>query len=188
MWRCSVTVLLALVTTALNAGDEFWQGTEPPGRSSRTTVAERLATEARKMAASVPTLSPSQQEWVRVEITDAIDSAGNRYTPKALNAMDSKEYDIFVAKPRMESLATILERIASGRLSQRDEVVLWAEATVYLSDSKLWQAVDSLVSRGVVDAALLGEHRRLFFHNQAIKAHYITARILVPYLKGRLPR
>ncbi len=184
MTRMAALLLLILSSAQVTADDNFWTGTKPPTRSTRRAIAKQFGADVQRLASTIPNLSPSQQDWVENEITEEIAKAGNRYTAKAITAMDSKEWNIFVARPRLERLLKLLLELTSDSLSARDEAVHWAEVSVYFTDAELWSAVDSLASRGVVDAALLGEHREYFFHNQTNKAQRIITHILLPHLKG----
>jgi hypothetical protein len=42
-----------------------------------------------KLEAQIPTLSPSEEKWLKVEFDDTIGAAGGKYTGRSLAAMDS---------------------------------------------------------------------------------------------------
>ncbi len=99
----------------------------------------------------IPTLSPSQEKWLRTEYHEEIAAAGNRFTPRALAAMDSIEFQIHIAKPRNGELIGALTQIANGTARDRShEVALWASVSDWLIDYQYWQAVNALVIRGTV--------------------------------------
>jgi hypothetical protein len=80
--------------------------------------------------------------------------------------MDTKEYDIYIAKERLQDMTAALSELTHAKLTQREEVIRWTRVAIYFTDKELWQAVDSLVTRGVIPEKHVGSDRRMLFEKR----------------------
>jgi hypothetical protein len=71
----------------------------------------------------IPTLSQLQERWLRTAHDDQIAAAGNRYTGRAIEATNSVEYQISVAKPRTVEPIDAFTRIATGNVPDTKEEI-----------------------------------------------------------------
>jgi len=158
-----------------------------PTVENRRAMAQDLAKSFGELNQQVPQLSPSQRAWLKAEYDDEIAGAGNRYTKRAIAAMDSLEYQLYVVKHRTaEILETLSQIIEASRNSKPVEVALWALLVNQLIDYKYWQAVTSLVERKTIQAKI-GNVQSYYFENNTLQAQNLLSRIVIPHLQGRLP-
>lgn len=154
---------------------------------NRRAMAQDFAKSFGELDRQVPQLSPSQRAWLKVEYDDEIASAGNRYTKRAITAMDSLEYQLHVVKPRTAEILEILSRITeASRKSKSVEVALWALLIHHLMDYQYWQAVASLVERKAIQEKI-GNVQSYYFQSYTLQAQNLLSRIVIPHLQERLP-
>jgi hypothetical protein len=67
--------------------------------------------------AQIPSLSPSQQGWLKTEYEDELRRGG--MTARALSARKSLEYQIYVAKPRVQQITRLFLSLATMMRSHR---------------------------------------------------------------------
>jgi hypothetical protein len=165
------------------AQSSFWQG-PLPDRSTRASKAAEWFAGFSALEKEVPTLSPSEKDWLSREYDAQI--AGGTYTTRALAAAGSREYNIRLVRERLDEVLPILKRLASrDPMGLGVEVGLWAELTGQFVDSSFWQAVEDLVSRKITSPKINGIEQ-LYFENHAGWARGVLSRIVVPHLSGRL--
>lgn len=158
-----------------------------PNSEVRRSLAKQWASWFAALDRQIPTLSPSQEKWLKTEYHDEIAAAGNRYTPRAIAATDSLEYQIYLVKPRNGELLSVLTQIANGTARDKNhEIALWASISAWLIDYQYWQAIITLVKRGTVQKKI-GQVDSLWFENYALQAKAVLSKIVVPHLEGRLP-
>jgi hypothetical protein len=158
-----------------------------PSTQARRSLAKQWASWFVALDRQIPTLSPSQEKWLKTEYHDEIAAAGNRFTARALAATDSIEFQIHIVKPRNGELVSTLTQIASGAARDKNqEVALWASVSDWLIDYQYWQAVNTLVKRGTVQKKI-GHVDSLYFENYTLQARAVLSKIVVPHLEGRLP-
>ena len=182
-----VTLALLFSTLSVLAQDGLALDAPPPSGDVRRTIAKQLASEFMTLDRQIPTLSPSQARWLQTEYKDEIAYAGNRYTPRAIAAMDSLEYQIFIVKPRNAAILETFTRIATGNVQDKNhEIALWSSAASWFVDFQYWQAVKRLVERGAVQKKI-GHVDDFYFENYTTQAQAVLLKIVIPYLEGRLP-
>lgn len=158
-----------------------------PNAGVRRGLAKEWAAAFAQVDRQLPDLSPSQEAWLRNEYHQQIDSAGGRYTPRALAATSSPEYQIYIAKPRTGEILTALTRIASGAARDKNhEVALWASIANGFIDYGYWQAITSLIDRKTIERRI-GHVDSHYYENYALQAQGILSKIVIPHLEGRLP-
>lgn len=134
----------------------------------------------------MPTLSPAEERWLKTEIDDEIANARNRYTKRVLAAMDSREYQVRVAKSRLREMVAVLNALTAQKAPiPREEVRLWTELASQFMDKEFWQAVDGLVRLKIVDAKINGVDS-LYFENHVLWAKGLLDGFVRPYLQGTL--
>jgi hypothetical protein len=158
-----------------------------PSVDVRRTVAKQWVSTFTTLDRQIQTLSPSQERWLQTEYHDQIATAGNRYTPRALAATNSLEYQIFIVKPRNAEIIDVFTRIATGNVRDKNqEIALWSFAASWFIDAKYWQSLKNLVDRGTVQKKI-GDMDGLYFENSTLRAKAFLLRIVIPHLEGRLP-
>jgi hypothetical protein len=118
----TIMIMLASNLYAATATElwTFWKT-----RQLRQQEAQKWRDGFIKLDAQIPTLSPAEQHWLKTEIDDEITRSGNRYTKRALDAMNSREYDLRIAKPQTDELVRILSELSRPTLSEgKLEVIL----------------------------------------------------------------
>lgn len=147
----SLIVLGAFAQSVLGPADP------PPAAETRRSLATEWASSFAALDRQIPSLSPSQEQWLQTEYHDQIAVAGNRYTRRSMEASKSIEYQISVIKPRNAEIINTLNVIATGGIRDKnDEVALWA-----------------VVSARFIDFTLCAEG--------------ILQKIIIPHLLGHLP-
>ncbi|GAB1231930.1 hypothetical protein UT4_03960 [Ferrigenium sp. UT4] len=182
-------VALALLFSSLYAlaQDDLALDAPPPSGDVRRTIAKQLASEFAALDRQIPTLSPSQERWLLTEYQGEITAAGNRYTPRALAATDSLEYQIYIVKPRNAAIVETFTRIATGNVRNKNhEIALWSSAASWFVDYQYWQAVKRLVEQGTVQKKI-GHVDDFYFENYTLQAQALLLKIVIPHLEGRLP-
>ena len=160
----------------------------PPSAGERREIASDWRDVFAHLRDQIPELSPSQVEWLKSEIDDQIAAAGNRYTSRALAAMDSLEYQIRASRLSVLKLISHLEVLATDPPPAHDgEVQYWLIVAHTMMDASMWQAIDNLVERGIVEYRI-GHVDGTYYQNYVVQAQNILAKILLPFLQGRLPR
>ena len=155
-------------------------------RSYRQRSALKWRDGFRALDRQTPTLSPAEERWLKIEIDDEIATNGNRYTKRALAAMDSREYDVRVAKAGLREITTLLDILGAERAPiLREEVRRWTELAARFLDKDFWQAIDGLVRRKLVDARINGVDS-LYFENHVLWAKGLIEGIVQPFVQGTL--
>lgn len=183
-WGLGLSAALLSITAFAQA--ELAADKPPPNSEVRRALATRYAATFTQLDRQIPQLSPTQETWLKGEYHDQIAVAGNRYTQRALAAMSSPEYQIYVAKPKTGEIASVMSKIASGTQSRTAEIALWATAANMLIDYQYWQAVGSLVDHKTIQPKI-GHVDSYYHQNYALQAQGILSKIVVPYIEGRLP-
>jgi hypothetical protein len=137
-----------------------------------------------KIDREVPTLSPSEQAWLKSEIDDELARNGNRYTKRAIAAMNSREYDIRVVRAALPDLTVALSQLTRAAITQQAEVVRWAQVAARTLDPLFWQAIDNLVRRKVVSPEINGVSEG-YLENHAGWSSALLSQFVIPFLSRR---
>jgi hypothetical protein len=137
-----------------------------------------------KLDVQLPTLSPTEEQWLKTEIDATIATAGGIYTPRALDAMDSREYQIRVAKPHILRILQVLQQLAVTAANERQRAALWTQFAVLIMDKQFWQAIDNLARRKIVQKTVNG-YDSFYYENHVSRAQEILTGIVLPYLNSR---
>lgn len=177
---------VALFSFNVFAQAELAPGKPLPNSELRRALAKNYAATFAQLDRQIPQLSPAQETWLKGEYHEEIATNGNRYTQRALAAMNSPEYQIFVAKPMTKEIAAVMSKIGSGIQNRAAEIALWTTAANMLIDIRYWQAVENLVDRKMIQPKI-GHVASYYQQNYVTQAQEILSKIVVPYLEGRLP-
>jgi len=156
-------------------GQDWWATPQ-----TRQAYALKLQRNFQALYDQIPTLSPSEERWLKTEYDDTIAANGGRYTARAVSAMDTRAWSIRVAKPH--ALEIKLELAMLGMPSSRaQEARHWTRIAALLMDNEFWQDIDDLQKRGVIDKQnlqFLGE-----FHGATatLWAQQILNEVVLPY-------
>jgi len=138
----------------------------------------------KRLDQEIPTLSPREREWLEREYDNQV--ASGRFTPRALAAMDSPEYQKRIARERLDRILFALGVLVNaGNLPAETEVKAWVELASGMMDPELWQAVTALVERKAVSSEINGV-KQFYLENHVGWAQGVLNRVVVPYFAGRL--
>lgn len=166
-------------------------------RESRRTQAKEWLAEVDKIERQIPTLSPAEKEWLRVEVDEEIAPAGGKSTLRANRAMLSREGLSRSAKPVAQAMVSILEALSSPLpLSESNETMLWARLAYIGLDNNFWGKIAGLGQLGVLehipkpdDAVFRGsrDYQDALLSRWAFRADEIIGRFVLPYV-DKLPK
>jgi hypothetical protein len=151
--------------------------------TGRQNQAKQWRDEFANLNEQIPTLSPAEQRWLNTEITDTIKAAGGRYTARSLAAMDSREYQVSVAKPHVDEIINACDQILLlVRLGhERLETAQWTRLAALFMDKSFWQAVDYLKERKIIKRKINGVDQ-LYYENHVLWAQQILNGLVFRYL------
>jgi hypothetical protein len=176
----SLAFMLLIAAPSVGQMNEWYK--TPPARQAHALQLQR---DFEALNAQIPTLSPSEEQWLKREIDDTIAGNGGRYTKRALDAMQSRAWSIRVAKPHAQLIIADLGSLATQRDRMR-ETRQWARIAALLMDHDFWQAVEDLQQRGVIDKQylrFLGDFPGL---TAGVWAQQILNEVVVPYFDAPL--
>ena len=118
-------------------------------RESRRAQAAEWLGEVSKIDRQIPTLSPVEEAWLKVEYDEEVAREG--LTPRAMRALNSRDGLARFTKPATKSLVSVLEQLAANaKLNQQAEVALWGRLAYLALDQNLWANIASLGDLGVL--------------------------------------
>ena len=167
-------------------------------KSDRVQLAEDLLLTFEPIEAAVPTLSPSQKEWLAEE-RKQIDFTDSSQDARARNFHQSREFTIEYTKTRLSSLVSSLqflagEKVANGEIDANMQVFFWSEVAYLLIDQQFYDFLIRLGKLGFFDD-LAGYKLGLRPFADAdlssgiyrMKAENILGSIVMPYLLDQFP-
>lgn len=157
-------------------------------RESRRDQAARWLDEIEAMDRQIPTLSPAEAAWVKVEYDDQLKGNDGRFTARSIRAMDSREFVSREGKQFTTSLLRVLRPLASSRaLAEREEMRLWADLAFYALDSNSWGRISRLGELGILARDPKQQtdrgHQAELMAYWAHRVQAIAGQILEPYLR-----
>lgn len=171
-----------VITSSVN-----WAAT----RSSRRAQATEWLAEMSAMAKQIPTLSPAEAAWIKVEYDDQLAGNHDFFTPRAVRARHSKEGSARFAKPVADEIVSVLSQLASGAaLQQQKEVALWSSLAYLALDVNFWGDVARLGELGVIardkesklDSPGFSTYQEALHSMWASRSQSILGAIVVPFL------
>jgi len=150
---------------------------EALSKIERVQLAENLLFIFEPIEAAVPSLSPSQKEWLAEERKAGIDVAESSQRARALNFYQSQEFTIEYTKTRLSSLVAYLRlligpRVAKGVIGTRERVFLWSDVAYILIEQDFDDYLTRLRKQGFFDD--LGSY--------GVYGRHILGSIVMPYL------
>ena len=160
----------------------FWQG-PPPNRAVRLAQAQDWQRGFSVLDGEVPTLSPAESAWLRREYDEQIAGSDGKFTPRALAAMESREFHVRRAREHLDVLLPVVARLSSSKsLDERAEITDWARIAALIADGPFWSSVEDLKKRGLVNSEVNGV--KDFLHQtHSMWASVVITRVVVPYLE-----
>jgi len=166
---------------SVHAFGQSWQGWwQTP--QTRQAHALKLQRDFEALYDQIPSLSPSEERWLKTEYDDTIASNGGHLTDRAVSAMNTRAWSIRVARPHALEIKNELA-VLSMPNNRPQETLYWTRIAVLLMDNEFWQAIDDLQQRGVIDkryVQFLGD-----FHGPTatLWAQQILKEVVLPYLE-----
>ena len=166
---------------------------EALSKIERVQLAENLLRTFEPIEAAVPTLSPSQKEWL-VEESNAIDSADSSQDARLRNFHQSREFTIEYTKTRLSSLVSSLQFLAGPKveIGARHQVFFWSQVAYLLIDQQFYDFLIRLGKLGFFDD--LSQVGMTFLSDSVVaggiyrmKAENILGSIVMPYLLEQFP-
>ncbi len=162
---------------------------EARSKSERLQLAKDLLETFEPIDAAVPTLSPSQKEWLAEERKAGVDVIKLSQRARILSFYQSQEYTIEYTKTRLLSLVAFLRilvgpAVANGVTPARTQVFEWSEVAYILLEQSVYDYLTSLQKQGYFDD--LSPSAMSFFDDQfhmgGIYGKTILGSIVMPYL------
>jgi hypothetical protein len=176
----AISLAFLFLITVPSVGQNEWY----KNPQNRQAHALQLQRNFEALNAQIPTLSPSEERWLKTEIDDTIAANGGRYTKRAMDAMESRAWNIRVAKPHAQQIVADLGPL-TRQLDRTKETRQWARISALLIDHDFWQAVEDLQQRKVIDKQyfqFLGDFPRL---TAGLWAEQILNEVVVPYFDAQ---
>ncbi len=151
---------------------------------ARQAHALKLHGDFEALYSQIPTLSPSEEQWLKTEYDDTIAASGGRYTKRALDAMATRAWSIRVAKPQAFQIDYELA-ILSRPLDPAQEARHWTRLAALLMDYEFWQDIDDLRQRGVIDKQQLNFLGEFPGPTATLWAQQILYEVVLPYLDSK---
>lgn len=192
-----IIVLLLLVfggTTAIQADISPAQAALNTGElltpNMRIQLAKEWSIDIKKLNEAIPTLSPSQQEWLRREYDENNVPYGN--VRRAIEASNSKEYNIHAAKSIAAANADLISKLASGEIKDlRKETALWAALSANLLNYDANIAIMKLANMRILEYSITNTQGsndpEIALHVRRAQGYAILTGIVIPFLYNKAP-
>ncbi len=175
----AVSIVFFFLLSIPTFGQNWW-GTP----QTRQAHALKLQRDFEVLYDQIPTLSPSEERWLKTEYDDTIAANGGHYTERAVSAMDTRAWSIRVAKPHALEIKSELAML-SMRLNRTQETRLWTRIAALLMDNEFWQAIDDLQQRGVIDKRQLQFLGKFHGPTATLWAQQILNEVVLPYFDSK---
>jgi hypothetical protein len=177
-------IFVLFFLSSANAKNTFWMG-DPPNQEIRQNQAAKWLNCFLKVQEQIPTLSPAEKRWLEVEVDNEL--AKGTYTQRAMAAMESREYNIRVARSHIERIISTLTLLSKNKLVEKNrEVIAWARLVNHFLYYEFWQSLSDLVDRKIIDKEICG-YTHVYFINFATQAREIIRRVITHHLYRTLP-
>jgi hypothetical protein len=174
-YAISLVFLFLITVPSVGQLNEWYKNPQ-----TRQAYALQLQRDFEELNAQIPTLSPSEERWLKTEIDDTIGANGGRYTKRAVDAMDSRAWSIRIAKPYAQQIVAALGPL-TRQLDRTKETRQWARISALLIDHGFWQAVEDLQRRNVIDKQYLRFLGDFPGPTAGAWAQEILTEVVVPY-------
>jgi hypothetical protein len=130
----------------------------------------------------VPTLSPAERAWLKTEYDNQIEVAGGTYTPRAIAAANSTEYHKRAVRVRLDRILLGLNALSTPNTQPKQAGVrVWIGLAASMMDPSLWNSVEVLVDRKVIDPEINGI-KDFYLDNHVMRSHEVLSRVVLPML------
>jgi hypothetical protein len=182
LWIFIILLVLLPSISKAEPFNGFWKS-----RQLRQKQAQDWHAGFAKINEQIPTLSPAEERWLRTEYDNEIGKEG-KFTNRAFNAMESKEYDIRITKTRINNILRVLSVLSEKNiLDQKSEVILWINLSSLYMDNQLWQSINGLIKHKVLDESVSINGVNKYYHQTYVLwAQYILDNIVLTYINGNL--
>jgi hypothetical protein len=177
-----IPIFILFSLSSANAQNTFWMG-DPPNQKIRQNQASEWLNCFKKVEEQIPTLSPSERTWLETEVNNEL--AKGKYTQRALTAMESREYHIYITRPHLEKIINNLTLLANSKSLERNrEMVTWSFLANQFMDGTFWRSISSLVDRKIVNEKIcyLHEQKSVYFEGFVMQAQVIIRRVIINHL------
>jgi hypothetical protein len=172
---------LLVVADTAHAVRAFW-GDTTPDRQIRRQQADEWHAGIQQVQRQIPTLSPAEREWLATEYDAELELADRRFTKRALAAMSSREYQIRTVHEGLAQILPALKLLSSkDLLDTGKETRLWSIVAYGFMSNELWQGVDNLIERKILEQNVNG-YNSYYFLNHVSAAQKILRSIVIPFL------
>ena len=163
-------------------------------RESRRQTAADWLTEIEELFEQMPTLSPAEREWLKVEYDDEIARNNGYLSARSIRAQESREFAIRDTYPNVERLRILLQQLASpDNLTPEGEMVRWTVLVAIALDVELWRQLVKLGELGVLEQSSIAEgvsisnsnYINLIVSMWGNRARQILLTLIVPYLQAQ---
>ena len=161
-------------------------------KEGRHSYAKELSSFFKNLDEYIPSLSPSQKEWLDKELKEYDRSKNiSRYW----QISGTKEYRINSIKIHIDSISLVLELIPKSKILQ-NEIYLWSLISEELLKVDFWSSLHILIEEhGIVDKKIFYsdpsksiDQYGFYLNNATIQASQIISNIIQPYLNGKMNR
>ena len=174
------------------------QITTEKSRDGRLQYAEDLLSFLKKIDNQIPSLSPSQEEWLEKETAEY---KKTKDIKRYLEITQTKEYNINAVKSNLAGMIYFLDKIILNLKiekpslgDEKNEMYRWLVIVDSLMDNRFWDGLVVLIEDfKVVDGKLFDDFKKnndqsqrmylFYLANGNIPAQQILRNIIAPYLK-----
>ncbi|NKL94185.1 hypothetical protein [Rhizobium leguminosarum] len=171
----SIALLATLIGSTADAatmpGDALICKVGAPGAHTpqdRDLVADYILSTFGQIDAKIPTLSPSEANWLKMEYDDQLAAHGNRWNERSLAATASLEYAKKAAKDQTQGIIATAGAIKDYKLGTGLEVDAWAKLDAVIIDVHYAQNIVKLKDAGLLAESDLPRPSQYFQQNMTL--------------------
>lgn len=161
-------------------------------KEGRLSYAKKLSSFFKKIDEFIPSLSPSQREWLDKELKE-YEKTKNR--SRYAEISNTKEYMIDDIKGYIDRVTSLLDSIQKST-ELKTEIYLWSLIAEFLLKINFWSTLQTSIEKyEIVDKKLFYadsstkiEQFGFYVTNGVFPATLIIGTIIQPYLKGEMIR
>ncbi len=155
--------------------------------NGRVQYAKELQSFLKKIDESIPSLSPSQREWLEKELGEYKQSGNIR---RYIEISKTKEYKIKTVKNHLGSMISTLNSIIK-KPPLKGEAYYWSLIAEELMDVEFWSTLHILIDEfSLVDSKLFEpdsskiiDQYKFYLNNGSLPASLIIKNVIQPYLE-----
>lgn len=187
MKRYLFAALLLFVVASSSTAGPYVTG-PPMERAERMKLAATLSDGFAKLRREVPTLSPSERDWLQREEKESLDENG-KITRRYLELTNSREWALRNLEAPLVTMLNALVAIQNGK-EPGQELLHWTVVVGVLTDYSFWDSINTLIERNLVDPKAVEfimpyKDHLLLFATATLRARDILQKIVIPSLNAR---